>query len=259
MHYLKNGLQRRYLGRERYAGRFQRGASAFELLLLSFPVCLLTMVISSKLAATSTTRLRAQWQSSLAAQQGAVNTCGSHAQLVTPWMDQKSANIAISSHSKVTQFAAVAGVPANLQSTIIAHQKLEKHDETRKVTDTKVALDSIGAVGGLLPGLTPRTTAASNRIKDSSSYPPDLLTQSQLLATNWSANVTTLNPSSYYFKPLADRLMPESDPSLAAGAAFVCNEPAADANDEKYGQRDRLRRIHDQLIGWMFLESERLH
>lgn len=246
--------------RTRDEGRRQRGASAFELLLLAVPVCLLSMVISSKLAATSTTKMRAQWQAALNAQKAAINPCGGNAQLVAPWLDQNAAEIAISAHISAAQFSASAAVPANLQSVILAEQKLASADNSRKVADVSGLLTKVGAVGGLLDNLAPTTASISLGIKNNADYPEDLLTQSQMAATNWAVGNTTLQPSPYYFKPLADRIIPEKGQSLSAGAAFVCNEPVDPSTGSgKDGQESRLGRLHDQLIGWAFMESGRFY
>jgi len=239
---------------------WERGSSIFELLLFTVPVCLLSMVISSKLAATSSTKLRAQLRASLAAQQGALGACGGNAQLVAPWLDGKAADIATANHKQVARFAGVAGTPTNLQGLLVAEQKLEGDDSPRKVTDVSALLAGVGAVGGLLPNLSAKTNAVAAGIKNNPAFPADLLVQSQLAATNWSVNTTTLQPSGYFFKPLADRLMPEPDSRLSAGAAFVCNEsenPTTGFGND--GKESRLSAIHDQLVGWAYSESGRFY
>lgn len=256
----KNGGTKMYRTAQCNKNRFERGASAFELLLLSVPVCLLSMVVASKLAATSATRFRAQWQASNAAQQGALSTCGGNAHLAAPWLSQNAADLAIASHIKVAQFAGVAGTPADLQKTLLATTKIEQKDSSRQVTDVSAAVNSIGAVSGLLPSLSPTMVSVSAKIQNNSEFPADLLTQSQLAATNWSVNTTTLKSSDYYFKPLADQLMPDKNSSLSGGAAFICNEPL-DPNTGygKDGKESRLGSIHSQLAAWAFLESERFY
>jgi hypothetical protein len=143
---------------------------------------------------------------------------------------------------------------------LLAEKELEDDDGPRRVADVSALATSVGAVGGRLPCLATKTTAVAAGIRNNPDYPVDLLVQSQLAATNWSINTTTLQPSGYYFKPLADRLMPEADSRLSAGAAFVCNEsenPATGSGND--GKESRLGALHDQLVGWAFSESGRFY
>lgn len=54
----------------------QRGAAIVEVLMLAVPLCVIIMVVTSKLAATSTARLHAQWQANLDVQQDTRESCG---------------------------------------------------------------------------------------------------------------------------------------------------------------------------------------
>lgn len=56
--------------------RTERGAAVVELLLLGMPLCVLAMVLASKLAATSSARLQAQWTASQIAQLDTREPCG---------------------------------------------------------------------------------------------------------------------------------------------------------------------------------------
>src|SRR5262245_57844499 len=65
--------------------RRQAGSSVAELLALTAPLCVLSIMLASKLAATSSAHLRAEWQASLAAQQAAVKPCGGTPKLDAPF------------------------------------------------------------------------------------------------------------------------------------------------------------------------------
>ena len=54
----------------------ERGAAVVELLLLGVPLCVLAMVLASKLAATSSARMQAQWTASQRAQLETREPCG---------------------------------------------------------------------------------------------------------------------------------------------------------------------------------------
>src|SRR5688572_6629305 len=63
----------------------QAGFSATELLVFTAPLCILAMVLSSKLAATSSARLKAQQAASVAAQRAAIAPCGGNSRLNAPF------------------------------------------------------------------------------------------------------------------------------------------------------------------------------
>lgn len=240
--------------------RRQRGASAIELLMLAFPICLLSMVITSKLAATSTMRVRAQWQASLQAQQGAVNVCGSNPQLAAPWLNQAAADTATSIHNQVIGLTASAAAPPILQTTVNAQTLAQGQLQVRTVGDLASLLAKITHVGDLMSDLKTGMSGLRTLIENNPQFPPDLLTQSQLAGTNWSTKTATLAPQTYYFKPLADRMMPEQDLDVSASATFVCNEPAdATTGNGKNGKDSRLDSIYYQLVGWSFNEATRFY
>ena len=54
----------------------QYGAAIVEVLILAIPLCVLVMSVTSKLTASSTARLHAQWQANLDVQQDTRETCG---------------------------------------------------------------------------------------------------------------------------------------------------------------------------------------
>jgi len=240
--------------------RRQLGASALELLMLAFPICLLSMVITSKLAATSTMRVRAQWQASLQAQQGAVNVCGSSAQLAAPWLNQAAADTAVAIHDQVRAVTGSTTAPATLQNRVNAQLLAQGQLQFRTVGSLASLLAHITHVGDLMSDLKTGMSGLRTLIENNPDFPPDLLTQSQLAGTNWSTKTATLAPPTYYFKPLADRMMPEQNPSVSASAAFICNEPAdATKGNGKNGKDSRLDSIYYQLVGWSFNEATRFY
>ncbi len=209
----------------------ERGAAYAELLLLTVPLCLLSMVISSKLAMTSQTKVRAQISSSLSAQRGAMTACGSSGNLSPPWMNQMPGQ---PGGPKVN-----GGVP-NIPSL----------------------LARISSAGALVSDLRVGMSGLRNSIEaNQTEFPADILSQSQLTATNWSSSSTTLSPDSYHFKPLADKIMPEPVPELRASSTFVCNEAdlAAMQNAGKLGKLTPEEMLRLQLTAWAFAEAQKFY
>ncbi len=167
--------------------RPEGGFAAIELLLLTVPMCLLSMVIASQLASTSQARLKAQWQASLAAQINAQNLCGGNAALNAPFQ---------------------GNVKSNVQSGSIASD-----------------LAHISRVGPIISGTGLSMNHLSDLITSSNTFPADLLQQKQLTDTNWTTQTATTAPSPFYFQARAQALMPTATPTITASAAIVCQEP----------------------------------
>lgn len=207
----------------------ERGAAYAELLLLTVPLCLLSMVISSKLAMTSQTKVRAQISSSLVAQRGAMTACGGNGSLSAPWMNQ------------------MPGQPGGPRVD-------------GSVTNIPSLLARISSAGALVSDLKVGMSGLRSSIEaNQTEFPIDILSQSQLTATNWSSSSTTMSPDTYHFKPLADKIMPELSPDLRASSAFVCNEAdlAAMDNAGKLGRLSPEEMIRLQLTAWAFAEAQK--
>lgn len=249
--------------RRRRAG--ERGSSVVEVILFTVPLCLLSMVITSKMAATSSGLVRTQWQSSLAAQQGAVTVCGGSAKLSAPWLSQTATDTATQIHNQLTSGGVVGGVisvPSSVQTATTAQQTAQSELSTRTVGDIASLLARISNVGTLVSGLGVGLSGLVTAIQTNQNFPVDILTQSGVAATNLATSSATMAPPAYYFKPLADQVMPDpSNAQLASQASFVCNEPPDGTTG--YGgsgnKQSRLESIRLQLLGWTFNEATRFY
>lgn len=249
--------------RRRRAG--ERGSSVVEVILFTVPLCLLSMVITSKMAATSSGLVRTQWQSSLAAQQGAVTVCGGSAKLSAPWLSQTATDTATQIHNQITSGGVVGGVisvPSSVQTATSAQQTAQSELSTRTVGDFASLLARISNVGTLVSGLGVGLSGLVTAIQTNQNFPVDILTQSGVAATNLATSSATMAPPAYYFKPLADQVMPDpSNAQLASQASFVCNEPLDGTTG--YGgsgnKQSRLDSIRLQLLGWTFNEATRFY
>jgi hypothetical protein len=243
--------------------RRERGAAYVELLLLAFPLCLLSMVITSKLAATSQTRVRAQWQASLSAQRGAVTVCGGSADLSAPWMNQAAADKVKGVHNGVKNSGAIGGgmsVPPELQDAVDAQIKLQHDKVPGGISNMTSLLARISQAGNLVSDLKGGMSALRGAIEaNQQDFPLDILTQQQLAATSWSTQTTKLQPSGYYFKPLADQVMPDAAPDVTAQAVFVCNEADLSATGGKQGNQTPMDALRLQLTAWAFDEAQRFY
>lgn len=243
----------------------ERGSSVVEVILLSVPLCLLSMVITSKMAATSTGLVRTQWQSSLAAQQGAVTVCGGNAKLSAPWLSQSATDTTTQIHNQLTSTGVVGGVisvPSSVQDATTAEQTAQNDLSTRTVGDYASLLARISNVGTLISGLGVGLSGLVTAIQTNQNFPVDILTQSGVAATNLATSTATMAPPAYYFKPLADKVMPDTgNAQLVTQACFICNEPLDGTTG--YGgsgnKQSRLDSIRLQLLGWTFNEAERFY
>lgn len=247
----------------RDALRHERGAAYVEVLLLAFPLCLLSMVITSKLSATSQTRVRAQWQASLSAQRGATTVCGGSADLTAPWMNQTSADKVKGVHNGVKSDGTLGGaasVPPGLQNAVNAQIKVQQGNVPTGVSNMTSLLARISQAGNLVSDLKGGMSALRGAIEaNQQDFPIDILTQQQMAATNWSTQSTTLQPSPYYFKPLADKLMPEPTQDVKAQAVFVCNEADLAATGGMKGNQTPMDALRLQLTAWAFDEAQRFY
>lgn len=243
----------------------ERGSSVVEVILLTVPLCLLSMVITSKMAATSTGLVRTQWQSSLSAQRGAVTVCGSNTKLSAPWLSQTATDTATQIHNQITTSGVVGGaigVPSSVQDATTAEQTAQNELSTRTVGDYASLLARISNVGTLISGLGVGLSGLVTAIQTNQNFPVDILTQSGVAATNLATSTATTAPPAYYFKPLADKIMPDpGNAQLSAQAAFICNEPLDGTTG--YGgagnKQSRLDSIRLQLLGWTFNEAQRFY
>lgn len=243
----------------------ERGSSVVEVILLTVPLCLLSMVITSKMAATSSGLVRTQWQSSLAAQQGAVTVCGGSAKLSAPWLGQTATDTATQIHNQITSGGVVGGVisvPSSVQAATTAQQTAQSALSIRTIGDFASLVARISNVGTLVSGLGVGLSGLVTAIQTNQNFPVDILTQSGVAATNLATSSATLAPPAYYFKPLADQVMPDpSNAQLASQASFVCNEPLDGTTG--YGgsgnKQSRLESIRLQLLGWTFNEATRFY
>jgi hypothetical protein len=219
--------------------RREGGFSVGELLLITVPLCLLSMVAASKLAATSQARLRAQWQASLSAQQGATNLCGGSATLNGPWQNSQSKAKVHSIHGPNT--------PPVLDNTGSANDVLQVYTSPGQVASTLAHITSVGTIvsdtGESMRDLADKISATNN-------FPTDLLQQSQLTDTNWSVQTGNGTPPSYYYKTAADKLIADPKTPQTPSAAFICHEPEG---------ANKMDDIRTQLLVWAFDESGKFY
>lgn len=179
---------RRTPAKARSWNRQEAGSSATELLVLTAPLCVLSLVLTSKLAATSSLSLRAGAQASLVTQQAAVRPCGVNPTLAAPL--QPSSDPAL--------LAPARPLAPNKQAAL-------------------VALSSVGPANTVLAEALPLLQSASR-------LPTELLTSPELLDTNWAIRSASAQVAPYYFQRQADAMVPGPD-TLSASATFLCNEP----------------------------------
>ncbi len=74
---------------KRPARQTQRGVALVELLLITVPLCCLSIVLASALAATSTAKNKAMWKASLQTQQATREPCAGAPLLYLPTMSSK--------------------------------------------------------------------------------------------------------------------------------------------------------------------------
>lgn len=219
----------------------EAGFSVAEILLITVPLCVLSMVAASKLAATSRSHLRAQWQATLSAQQSASNLCGGSATLNGAWQSPQAAAKVKAIHG--------ASTPPVFDTTTTANTALQVQTPAGEVAST---LAHITSVGTIVSDTGESMRQLSNQINAVSSFPTDLLQQSQLTNTNWavqSASGSTSTP--YYYQATADKLIPDPKTSSTPGAAVICHEP--DNNPSPLGD------VQTELLVWAFDEAGRFY
>jgi len=167
--------------------REEAGSAVFELILLSVPLCVLSMVLASQLAATSQARLRAQWQATLAAQANAQNLCGGNAALNAPFQGMVTSN-----------------VKSGAISSDLAH---------------------ISKVGPIISGTGLSMNRLTDLIATSNTFPADVLQQKPLTDTNWTTKEVTTSLAPFYFQKQANAMLPTAAQTVTARATFVCQEP----------------------------------
>lgn len=211
--------------RRRCTQRRQAGFSATELLVFTAPLCVLSMVITSKLAATSSARIRAGWMASLAAQQGASRPCGGNPRLNAPFHPEADPGLM---NAMPTSFA-IYGL-----NQIVDHQQskvvkvLEGWSELAKAprvsrTASRVASVKTGAfqVAGYISTIAPLLFTVGTFF---STIPADIMTSPELVESNWATQRVSVPLDSYHFRRAADAAI--GGPSaVSASASFVCNEP----------------------------------
>src|SRR5437879_931120 len=82
--------------------RGQRGVALVELLLITVPLCVLSIVLASAIAATSAAKNKSMWMASLKAQQATREPCGGIPAYYVPTLSQKQ--------SKFSQGRSKAGI-----------------------------------------------------------------------------------------------------------------------------------------------------
>jgi hypothetical protein len=222
--------------RRRDPRRAESGFSVVEVLLLTVPLCVLSMVAASKLAATSSAKAKARVAASLASQQSARNLCGGSASLNGPWQSPASAQaVGNLKNSTITKI---------LQQGIDANGKLQT---TTNTGDVASVLSHVSKVGTIISSIGTSMAGLSKLIEARGTFPEDLLQHQDLTNTNWSASATSASVAAYYFKPLADKMMPDPTTSLPGSAAFICHEP-----DSAESPSDKL---HVDLLVFAFDEA----
>jgi len=231
---------KRLPNREPARGRAEAGFSAFELMLFTVPLCLLSMVLTSRLAATSGAKGTAQWQATLAAQQGARNLCGGNPTLNGAWHSAQSAQKIHAVHGLT--------VPPILDSAGAANDLLVTYTGTG---DVARVLAHITSVGNIVSDVGLGMSQLAALIEATGPIPTDILQQQRLTATNWSvATVSTALPQ-HYFQPLASRTVPTWPSRVAASAAVICHEPE--------DSQSPLGDIQTELLIFAFDEANRFY
>lgn len=227
-------------GRAGAAGRAEGGFSAFELMLFTVPLCLTSMVLISRLTATSQAKSAAQWQAALAAQQGARNLCGGSPTLNGAWHSAQSAQKVHDIHGLT--------VPPIIDSATAANGLLVTYTGTG---DVARVLSHITSVGNIVSDVGLGMSQLAALIEATGPFPTDVLQQQRLTATNWSlATVSSALPG-FYFQPQASRLVPTWPSRVAAGAAVICHEPE--------DSQSPLGDIQTELLVFAFDEANRFY
>lgn len=180
----------------------QAGFSVTELLVLTAPLCVLSMVLSSKLAATSSAHTQAEWQASLQVQR-----------MTQPQASARCAGTPISTAPWLTPATGVAGA----------------------VQDTASVASQAGSI---FSALGSSVMAGSLALQYLNAIPADLLTSPELLDTNAVTGSATVPVAPYYFQAQAEALV-SGPASASASATFLCNEPF-DGDTTRETKREQL-------------------
>jgi hypothetical protein len=228
--------------RRRKAGSTQpeSGFSAVELMLFTVPLCLLSMVLTSRLAATSQAKTKAQWQASLAAHQRAVNLCGGTPTLNGSWHSAQSTQKIHAIHG--------LSVPSVVDSAATANGLLVTYTGTG---DVARVLSHITSVGNIVSDIGIGMNQLAALIEATGPFPTDVLQQQRLTDTNWSVATVTNPLGAFYFKPLSTRLLPRWPVNVAAGAAVICHELDSSTSP--------LTDIQTELLVFAFDEANRFY
>lgn len=246
------GLARRAIAvlRQRRSGRRvhrQAGFSATELLVFTAPLCVLSMVLASKLAATSSAHIRASWQASLVTQQAARRPCGGNPKLNAPFHPETDPGIMNAIGFWVTWDGELAGYTVITEAGEIAADHLKMNQAVGDAA--KTAARRAAVQDGLSMGVSILNTVLTllvTAVGYMSTIPEDVLTSPELVESNWATRRASAPIERYHFQRAADALV-SGPSSVSAGATFVCNEP-----DDGDSVRDEK---HEQLIGQATLEA----
>lgn len=238
------GLQQRRGARR---VRRQAGFSATELLVFTAPLCVLAMVLASKLAATSSARIRAGWQASLKAQQAAVKPCGGNAKLNAPFHPETDPGIMNAVGLYVTWGGEAAGYTVIGNAGELAAKQLKMNQAVGDAA--AIAAKRAKVRSGLSMGVSIVNTVLTllvTAVGYMSTIPEDILISPDLVQSNWATQRVSAPIERYHFQRAADAVV-SGPSSVSASATFVCNEP-----DDGDSVREEK---HQQLIGQSVLEA----
>lgn len=92
--------------------RGERGLALIELMLLTVPLCVLSIVLASAISATATAKNKSMWKASLQAQQATREPCGGVPLLYVPTQSQKNGQFT-QGRSKANEIA-IIGLPITM-------------------------------------------------------------------------------------------------------------------------------------------------
>lgn len=222
-------LRRRAAARR--AGRDQAGTSVTELVVLTAPLCVLSIILSSQLAATSSAHLRAEWMASVAAQQQAAEPCGGNPRLNAPIHPEADPGLiktlapAITLSGIAIPFAASelfgpSTGPGTWQTIKNLPHLAEFWFRNPKILATKVT-SWLKANPTVVANILLTVTLLV--VKTAVDLPEDLLTSPELLESNWVESEVSVPIAPYYFQSQAEALLGPTE-AVRARATFVCNE-----------------------------------
>lgn len=218
--------------------RGEHGFSEIELIILTVPLCLLSMVLTSRLAATSRAKAKAQWQAAVAAQTNAKNLCGASDAVSAPWQNSTS-------RQNVNNLFGT-NTPGKLDLAANANIYLST---TTNTGDVASMLAHISHVGNIISG----TGLSMNQLADitnaTTSMPADLLQQKRLVDTNWTVQGVSSPLDSFYYQALSNQVLPKAPTNVTANAAFICQDPGVNSVS--------LTDLNNQLLVWAFDEANK--